>query len=202
MAPFDGERWGVNATIIGLPVHLSFHLHDLEKQENYRITGTNGEKTADFEPFLSYVKFTNHPVLSIKEYPDFPSIKRYPYEEICDYFHTNYFSNSICYMIAYALWKGYPNIECYGFNFLMSAEYAHELSATHFWLGIAHERLGLGKGFKLIGNFSQLLKCKDGNSGMMNVSYSFHEPLRYRPEKIPIFSRPASDTEISMGVAA
>jgi hypothetical protein len=189
-APYDGERWGVNATCLGLPVHMSFHLHDLEHEEKYTITGTGGKKQAEFAPFLSYIKFTNHPVLSIREYPDFPSIKRYPYEEICDYFHTNFFSNSSCYMIAYALWKGYQQIECYGYNFLMSGEYDYELPGLHFWLGIAHDRLGLGKGFRIIGDASRVLCNKDGNSGLRNVSYSFHEPLNYRPEPVPISIKP------------
>lgn len=195
LAPYDGERWGVNATCIGLPVHMSFHIHDLEHPERYRITGTK-ETNADFNPFLSYVKFMNHPVLSLKEYPDFPSIKRYPYEEICDYFHTNYFSNSICYMLAYAMWKGYPYIECYGFNFLMGHEYDKELPAVHFWLGIAQERLGLGKGIRFIGNLSKLLRTKDNNANLYNVSYSFHEPLWYQPEQIPLYTRPATDKEL------
>lgn len=185
-APYDGERWGVNGTCIGLPVHKSFHLHDLEHQEKYFVTGTDKTENIDFSPFLSYVKFTGHPVLSVKEYPDFPSIKRYPYEAICEYFDTNYFSNSFCYMIAYALWEGYTNIECYGFNFLMAGEYIEELPGVHFWLAIAHSRgLRMGKEFKIYGNMSKLFSLPE------RKNYSFEENLTHLPIPIPISIKPA-----------
>jgi hypothetical protein len=189
-APFDGERWGVNATCLGVPVNLSFHIHDLEHPELYRITGTT-DKQADFEPFLSYVKMTNHPVLSMKEYPDFPSIKAYPYEEVCDFFNTNFFSNSICYMLAYALFRGYKDITLYGFNFALANEYKDELPGMHYWLGVANA-MGLipGKNFRILGNHSSIFHCVDGNSKKYRVSYSYGEPLRYVPEELPISITP------------
>lgn len=186
-APHDGMRWGVNATCLGTPVHMSFHMHDLENEDIYRITGTKGKKKAEFSPFLSYVKFMNHPVLSIKEYPAFPSIKRYPYDEICDHFQTNYFSNSLCYMLAYALWEGYEDISLYGFNFILSDEYRDELPCVHFWLGIACG-MGLipGKNLKVFGNMSSLFHCVDGNTRAYRASYTVNEPLRYVPQELPM----------------
>lgn len=186
-APFDGMRWGVNATCLGIPVHMSFHMHDLENSDQYRVTGTQGKKRIDFSPFLSYVKFMEHPVLSIKEYPSFPSITKYPYETICEYFHTNYFSNSLCYMLAYALWKGYGDISLYGFNFILSDEYKDELPGVHFWLGVATS-MGLipGKTLKVFGNMSSLFHCVDGNTRAYRASYTINEPLWYVPKELPV----------------
>lgn len=189
-APSDGERWGVNATCLGAPVHLSFHIHDLEHPEFYRITGTD-DKYADFDPFLSYVKMTNHSVLSMKEYPDFPSIKAYPYEEVCDFFHTNFFANSFCYMLAYAIFKGYQDISLYGFNFALANEYKGEFPGTHFWLGVA-AAYGLipGENFHVYGNNSSMYYCIDGNSRKFRTSYSYGEPLRYVPDELPVQTYP------------
>lgn len=189
-APYDGERWGVNATCLGLPVHKSFHIHDLEHPELYRITGTE-DKKADFDPFLSYVKFTNHPVFSMKEYPAFPSIKAYPYEEVCDFFHTNFFSNSFCYMMAYALYEGYQDISLYGFNFALAKEYRDEFPGFHYWLGRAEERgIIAGENFHIYGVRSAMYHCIDGNSGLYRTSYSYGEPLRYVPEELPLTIKP------------
>jgi hypothetical protein len=182
ICPADAERWGVNATCIGMQVDLSFHLHDLMHVEKYSMTGTRGSKPADFAPFLGYVKFKNHPTYSIKEYEGFPSIMRYPYEEICDYFQTNYFSNSFCYMIAFALWKGYDEIHTYGVNFILADEYADERPGVEFWIAMAHSRgVRLGKEFRMIGEYSRLLRHPRG------VNYSFEDKPWYTPEPVPFY---------------
>lgn len=188
-APFDGERWGVNATCIGVPVHLSFHIHDLEHPELYRVTGT--DEHPNFEPFLSYCKFMNHPAFSMREYPDFPSIQRFPYEELCDHFHTNYFSNSICYMMAYAMYKGYQDISMWGVNFALAHEYQDELPAVHYWLGrLAEHGYIAGENFHIYGMKSSMFHCIDGNSRLFRTSYSYGEPLWYVPEEVAIKTVP------------
>lgn len=180
LAPYDAERWGCNATCIGLEVDVSFHLHDLMHPEKYSITGTRGTKQADFAPFLAYTKFKNHPVYSIKTYEGFPSIMRYPYEDVCEYFGTNRFSNSFCYMIAFALYLGYDEIHTYGVNFIMADEYTEEIPGVEFWLGMAHARgVRLGKEFRIFGDYSRLLRHKNG------VNYSFEDKPWYEPEPVP-----------------
>jgi hypothetical protein len=180
MAPFDSERWGVNATCIGLQVDVSFHLHDLLKPEKYFMTGTERKKQANFEPFLGYVKFTNHPVYSIKTYEGFPSIMSFPYKELCEFFDTNYFSNSFCYMIAFALYRGYKEIHTYGVNFTFAEEYTHERPGVEFWIAMAHARgVRLGKEFRIFGEYSHLLRHKD------KVNYSYEDKPWYTPEPLP-----------------
>lgn len=180
LAPYDAERWGVNATCIGIECDMSFHMHDLNHQERYFMTGTNKQKGADFAPFLAYVKFKNHPVLSIHEYPDLPSIKAYPYKEVCDFFGTNYFSDSVCYMIAYALYKGYEEIHTYGVNLILANEYTEERPGLEFWLGMAHARgVRMGKEFKIIGDLNTLFQLPG------RVNYAYEEKLWYEPEKPP-----------------
>ena len=189
LAPYDGERWGVNATCIGVPVHVSFHLHDLEHPEWYRMTGT--DKPAFFEPFLSYCKMLNHPAFSLREYPDFPSIKKFPYEELCDHYHTNFFSNSICYMLAYAAYLGYPEINMWGVNFALSKEYQDELPGVHYWLGRL-EQMGYvaGENLRIFGYGSSMYHCLDGNSKKFRVSYSYGEPISYVPEDVLVNTKP------------
>lgn len=183
ICPYDNERWGVNATCIGKEVDLSFHLHNLARPDKYYITGTNRRQNADFTPFLSYVKLANHPVFSIKEYEGFPSIKRYPYEDVVDFFGTNYFSNSLCYMLALAIMKGYKEIHMYGMNFLMADEYVAEIPGVMFWIAMAHSRgIRIGKEFRIIGDLSKLLKLPG------NINYAFEQKLMYLPEPVPRYA--------------
>ena len=43
--------------------------------------------------------------------------KNYPFEEVQELLEGNYFNNTVSYMIAYALLKGYTTIYLYGMNF-------------------------------------------------------------------------------------
>jgi hypothetical protein len=180
LCPYDSERWGVNATCIGTLVDVSFHLHDLMHEERYFITGTKQQKQADFLPFLGYVKFKNHPVFSVKTYEGFPSIQRYPYEEVCEFFGTNYFTNSICYLIAFALYKGYKEIHTYGVNFTMADEYMDEIPGVAFWIAMAHSRgVRFGKEFQMTAEYSQLMKHPGGKN------YAFEDKPFYIPGGVP-----------------
>ena len=69
---------------------------------------------------------------------------RFPYDRIVERFgiqDSEYFSNTICYMVAYALYKGYKKIRLYGVDLATSTEYILEKGGVEFWLGIA---IGMG----------------------------------------------------------
>lgn len=69
-------------------------------------------------------------------------IEIYPFEDIKAKFRTDYFSSSIAYMIAYALYYGYEKIWLYGVEFdSFNFEYEQEKAGTEYWIGMAR---GLG----------------------------------------------------------
>ena len=69
------------------------------------------------------------------------AVTLYPIEEILQKFKTRFFTNTICYMIAYALHKGYKRIRLYGVDMMTHTAYIHEKGGVEFWMGVA---LGMG----------------------------------------------------------
>lgn len=89
------------------------------------------------------------PVYVFQEYPDIPNSVLYPLEEIKREFFRNvnrkqFFTSSIPYMIALAIYEGYDEISLYGINQALKTEYAKHLPCTDFWLGVA-----VGRGIKV-----------------------------------------------------
>lgn len=77
---------------------------------------------------------------------NFP-LEKFPYQ---------YFSNSVCYMLALAIEEGYERIELYGVNQAGLFEYMEQRKAVEFWLGVA-----IGRGIEIyIHPPTQLLKNK------------------------------------------
>lgn len=84
-------------------------------------------------------------------------IETYPIHEVLRRFPTRFFSNTIAYMIAYALVKtkttqgpedplprvveGYSRIYLYGIDMMTTTTYIQEKGGVEFWMGVA---LGMG----------------------------------------------------------
>ena len=85
----------------------------------------------------------------------------YPLKKIVDKFGITYFANTICYMIAYAVYIGVKQIDLYGINMVPedTTEYIHEKGGVEFWLGFA---IAKGLKVKAHGDKSRVLKTKDG----------------------------------------
>jgi len=62
----------------------------------------------------------------------------YPFEKICKMFGTDYFSDTICYMLAYALYLDYKDIRMYGADF--AQEYTSEKGGVEYWIGYLRGR--------------------------------------------------------------
>jgi len=65
------------------------------------------------------------------------SLTLYPIEEILQRFRTQFFSNTVCYMIAYSLLLGYQRLRFYGIDMLTHTSYIMEKGAVEFWMGVA-----------------------------------------------------------------
>jgi len=95
----------------------------------------------------------------------------YPLEGVIDKFKTDYFSNSVDYAIALALYEGYDEIHLYGVNMETNSEYAFEKAGVDFWCGYA---LGLKAQVIVHGMFSTIMRTKDG------LLYGYGSPQRER----------------------
>lgn len=127
-APVEGETWGVNSLILRRPVKLAFQMHDIEKDIS---TGR-----------LSIIKQVEEinrlgiPVVTGKKYKFLPTAIPFPIDEM----PVKYFTNSIAYMIAYAIYKGATEIDLYGISFFVKHEFLVERPCVEFWIGLAIAR--------------------------------------------------------------
>lgn len=71
-------------------------------------------------------------------YPELPNIEIYPMQEVFAKFRTKFFSNAICYMIAYALLHEYEKLWFYGIDMMTNSSYIIEKGGVEYWMGIAH----------------------------------------------------------------
>lgn len=76
------------------------------------------------------------PIVSWQPYKDID----YPLDEILAEFKTRYFTNSISYMIAYAIYMKVKKISVYGVDVAFGAPYAQENRGVEYWMGRAEER--------------------------------------------------------------
>ena len=67
--------------------------------------------------------------------------RNYPLDEIINKFNSYFFTSTISYMIAYALYIGVKEIEIYGVDMIGREEYINQRSSVLYWIGRAE---GLG----------------------------------------------------------
>lgn len=138
--PFDAEVWGVNQVCEMIPHEACERITRLFAFDNMPI-------------LIERMKATGIPICSWQDYAD----EEYPYDEIVSRFGIDYFSNTIAYMIALAVYEGYERIRLYGVDMALE-EYKREMPSVEFWLGVA-----VGQGIKVeIGQGSSLFKTKTG----------------------------------------
>ena len=141
----DKEVWGVNDI-------YDFHSGRLDKVFIF-------DKINPVE--LNYDKLAKLPcIVTPIPYPDHPewNIEIYPIQEVLTRFKSKFFASSICYMVAYALLKGYERIYFYGIDHMIDSAYIIEKGAVEYWMGVAN-----GMGVEVINtNNSATGKTIDG----------------------------------------
>ena len=148
--PYDKgyEIWGVNNVYRLKGVEYVNKLFLAHKQVYY----------PDGEPYFDWERMNNLNVdiLNIHKVKGLKS-RIYPYKRISKKYNTNYFSNCICYMLAYALDKGYERILIYGVDMIYGSEYTEEKGGVEYWIGRAQ---GMGVEVEICAD-SFLLKTID-----------------------------------------
>jgi hypothetical protein len=149
-APAD-NCWGVNVVMLRRPVEVGFDMH-----EEGKMTPAQMERRREIIP---YVTALNIPVYAINSIP-FTTYHRYPIEKVINKFKTGYFSNAICYMIAFALFEGVDRLNFYGVVHLRThKEYATQKPAVDYWIGRAEQ---MGVKCYIHGDYSEIGRTEDG----------------------------------------
>ncbi len=134
---YDRESWGVNR-VIRFPEfwrdgNKLFFFDDMATFDPNVMT------VADLWNAKGIVEYLTTPknVEYLKKY-DIPA-SVYPLGEIADKFRSNYFANTVCYMVAYAMYEKVNNIGLYGVDHINFREYIIARAGLEYWLGRAQQ---------------------------------------------------------------
>lgn len=132
-APFtdpDVEIWGVNELYKAVPrIDVLFELHD-------RFWLTQKERNPDH---LKWLQESTIPVYMLDHYEDIPKSIKFPIEPIVKEFGT-YFTNSISYLIALAVYLRFDEIGIYGVDMATDSEYGTQRPSVEYFIGVAKGR--------------------------------------------------------------
>ena len=166
-APIDGETWGLNGIILRRPVKRMFLMHDLD----FFLNGKSGESLQHvYEDIVAETKRRGVPVMTLRKYKRLPNSVEFPRDKM----HYNYFTSSMAYMIAYAIYKGATSIDLYGVGLVKELEYREQKACIEYWLGYAR-----GLGIKWCVHGLTTLFSHMGHAG----SYGYEWTKQY--QKIP-----------------
>ena len=150
--PWDGgaELWGMNAlhkVAPDKPWTRWYQLHDLDehhaKDKDEHVAWLNGSG-------LPIVMWEEH----VNKYPEVVNAVAYPREAIVEMF-GRYFTNTVSWMIAHALYEDREAIGVYGVDMAQDSEYGHQRPSCEYFIGWAR-----GKGVDVtIPENSDLLKA-------------------------------------------
>ncbi len=140
LAPYndpDYELWGLNGvySMVDFPNITNFtrwfDIHSLKCiREVY--------KTPQYSYGAGYVEWLQSlsiPVYMQEAYQEMPTAAKYPKEEILAMFPRRYFTNSISWMIALAIYEGYTDISLYGVDMATSSEYQDQRPSCEYFIG-------------------------------------------------------------------
>jgi hypothetical protein len=143
-APMVGETWGITQLILRRPVSMVI---DMNVYDDGR---WGDEQAREADAARQYC--LDHAIPYI-------DLATYPIDDIIGHFGTDYFTNTVDYALALAIYRGYRAIDMYGVNMATFGEYAYQKPGVEFWTGMA-----MGRGIKVNvhGSLSVILKSRDG----------------------------------------
>jgi len=131
LAPFkdsEFEIWGLNELYQLIPrADKWFEIHCPGGQLH------NSRRNPQHKKWLQSCKM---PIYMTQKIPDIPASVAYPIKEITALF-GKYFTNSISYMIALALYEGFPEMHVYGVDMALQKEYREQKPSCEWFLGMA-----------------------------------------------------------------
>lgn len=141
-APLEGETWGICQCLRRRIFTMIIDMNDYSLWGRTEATADKISRAAAKKNGVPYCDLTN-----------------YPLKEVVEYFGVDYFTNTVDYAIALAIYRGFTEIDLYGVNMAFGSEYEFEKPGVEFWIGQA-----MGRGIKVTTNglLSTILKTRDG----------------------------------------
>lgn len=141
-APLEGETWGICQCLRRRIFTMIIDMNDYSSWGRTEATADKISRAAAKKNGVPYCDLTN-----------------YPLKEVVEYFGVDYFTNTVDYAIALAIYRGFTEIDLYGVNMAFGSEYEFEKPGVEFWIGQA-----MGRGIKVtvFGSESTILKTRDG----------------------------------------
>jgi hypothetical protein len=150
--PFDRESWVIAKSIMMKTppkrIDMMFNMDPLDemasfdKHSRFRAVYTK-------EEFIKRINEIGVPFVTSKAHPDVKRSLEFPLKEVFRKYGVMYFTNTISFMIAYAMYLGVDSIEFWGVNQAGAMEYLTERKGVEFWLGLA---AGTGVRIEIKGN--------------------------------------------------
>lgn len=154
LEPEGTEIWSLNNG------HLSFNAEQMQRFTKWFQIHPRSDYEANNIPQLGHaewLKTCKIPVLMEQVWEDIPTSIRFPREGIVQALGYDYFTSTIAYMIAYAIYQDFKELHLYGVDMAAETEYFQERPCVEFWLGVAH-----AKGIQIIfPENSPVLKGRD-----------------------------------------
>lgn len=158
-APLDMDRWTLNVAVFQtserIDLHFEIHAPGTASMEHWELMA---KAVKDCCQQRAIPLFSN---------------ENFPWEKYIEHFDTDFYSCTICHMIAHAIYEGYNEIHLYGANFREDHIDADEKAGVDFWCGMAKSR-----GIKVVahGN-SKVMRTPDG------MIYGYGKPQKGRDEE-------------------
>lgn len=151
-APYLGEIWGATKLILRRPCNRLIDMNDYTNNRWGKSETEDAEaaKKLANEKRIPYIDLTN-----------------YPLKEVIACCESDYFTNTIDYMIALAIYEHVKEIHLYGVNMSLGGEYEFEKPGVDYWCGYAK---GRGLTVKVHGKRSRIMECPD------KVLYGYYTP--------------------------
>ena len=149
LAPYndpDFEIWGLNGVYSYIDFAMVsnftrwFDIHSMKAIKD--LSGSTDARYQFGNGYYGWLQGLTIPLYNQEVFPDFPTSVKYPLEEILRKFPRKYFTNSISWMLALAIYEGYEDISIYGVDMAMSSEYSEQRPSCEYFIGYA-EGLGI-----------------------------------------------------------
>lgn len=126
--------WTLNEGLNLYPdAKMVFQIHNIEYLKSYKNRFTNNNH---YEELISY----KIPIAMQDDYDGIEMSFKLPIEEIIQEFKFKLFNSTLDYMIAYAIYKGYKNIDILGVDMSTISEYSKQKYSLLFWFGMAKSK--------------------------------------------------------------
>lgn len=178
LAPYEDnswEIWTLGNNYVRVPKYDRwFELHDIDYLKSIKVE----------KQHLWNMKDAGNKLTLIKPHPDFPEANIYPHEQIIAEF-GKYFTSSIAYQIALAIYQGAEEIGLWGIDMMGEEEYAYQRPCVEFYLGIA-----IARKIKItIAEQSPILRCTHlygEDTAQVREFEGRYSELKQRSEKVKL----------------